>query len=73
MHVLLLGERDLKLERLTRREREILDLVALGKENDEIAFDLGIASKTVAKHLQHVYAKLGVRNRTAAAALRGID
>ena len=73
LYVLLLGERDLKLEKLTSREREVLELVALGTENDEIAFKLGIATATVAKHLEHVYEKLGVRNRTAAAALLDID
>ena len=36
LHVLLLGERDLRVEKLTRREREILGLVALGRENDQI-------------------------------------
>ena len=71
--MLLLGERDLRLEKLTRREHEILEMVALGKENDEISFELGIASTTVAKHLEHVYEKLDVRNRTAAAALLDTD
>jgi DNA-binding CsgD family transcriptional regulator len=73
LHVLLLGENDLRLGKLTRREREILDLVALGRENDEIAFELEVAPATVAKHLEHVYEKLDVRNRTAAAALLDID
>ena len=52
----------------SRRERQILEHVALGKANDEIALELGLASATVAKHLEHVYRKLGVPNRTAAAA-----
>ena len=68
LHVLMLDERDTRIEQLTKRERQILEHVALGKENDEIALELGLASATVAKHLEHVYRKLGVPNRTAAAA-----
>jgi DNA-binding NarL/FixJ family response regulator len=64
----MLDEHDTRLETLTTREREILEHVALGKQNDEIALQLGLASATVAKHLEHVYRKLGVPNRTAAAA-----
>jgi DNA-binding CsgD family transcriptional regulator len=51
---------------LTPRERQILGLVAQGKTNPEIAEILWIAPTTVRKHLEHVYAKLGVRTRTAA-------
>jgi DNA-binding CsgD family transcriptional regulator len=68
LRLLLLDEQDLRLGRLTPREREILDRVAAGRTNAEIAFDLEIARATVAKHLEHVYEKLGVRTRTAAAA-----
>jgi DNA-binding CsgD family transcriptional regulator len=68
-HVLLLDEHDMRIERLTTRERQILEYVANGKENDEIALILGIARATVAKHLEHIYRKLGVPNRTAAAAV----
>jgi DNA-binding CsgD family transcriptional regulator len=53
---------------LTAREREILGLVSEGATNGEIAERLWITPGTVRKHLEHVYAKLGVRNRTAAAA-----
>jgi DNA-binding CsgD family transcriptional regulator len=53
---------------LTEREREVLALVAKGKTNAEIAETLWIAPSTVRKHLENVYAKLGVRTRTAAAA-----
>lgn len=69
--LLFLAEHDRRLERLTPRERQILELVADGHENDAIALELGIASATVAKHLEHVYEKLGVHNRTAAAVLVG--
>jgi DNA-binding CsgD family transcriptional regulator len=51
---------------LTPRESEILDLVAEGKTNPEIAEVLGIAPTTVRRHLENVYAKLGVHTRTAA-------
>jgi DNA-binding CsgD family transcriptional regulator len=68
LHVLMVDERDTRIETLTGRERQILEHVARGKENDEIALQLGLAPPTVAKHLEHVYRKLGVPNRTAAAA-----
>jgi DNA-binding CsgD family transcriptional regulator len=53
---------------LTPREQEILALVADGKSNAEIAAYLWIALGTVRAHLEHIYAKLGVRSRTAALA-----
>ena len=52
---------------LTLREREILALVADGRTNSQIAARLWIAPSTVKKHLEHVYEKLGVGGRTAAA------
>jgi DNA-binding NarL/FixJ family response regulator len=69
LYVLLLDERDSRIEGLTARERQILEHVALGQENDAIGLELGIATTTVAKHLERVFRKLGVPNRTAAAAL----
>ena len=56
---------------LTRREREILGLVAQGRSNAEIAAGLWISPGTVRIHLQHIYEKLGVRSRTAAVARSG--
>ena len=56
-------------ERLTRREREVLELIAAGRSNKRIAFELGIAEKTVKTHVGHVLAKLGVTDRTQAALL----
>ena len=53
---------------LTEREREILDLVAAGKTNAEIAEAIWIAPGTVRKHLENIYEKLGVHSRTAAVA-----
>ncbi len=55
---------------LTRREREIVELVAEGKTNAEIATELWVAPSTVKKHLEHIYAKLGVGRRAAVAATR---
>jgi NarL family two-component system response regulator LiaR len=54
-------------DRLTRREREVLELIAAGRSNKRIAFELGIAEKTVKTHVGHVFAKLGVTDRTQAA------
>jgi DNA-binding NarL/FixJ family response regulator len=68
LHVLLLDEQDLRVEKLTAREREVVERVAFGQDNDAIAVELAIAPRTVAKHLERVYRKLGVTNRTAAAA-----
>jgi ATP/maltotriose-dependent transcriptional regulator MalT len=53
---------------LTVREREVLRLVASGKTNREIASELVISEHTVARHLQNMFAKLGISSRTAAAA-----
>ena len=53
---------------LTDREREVLELVAAGLTNAAIAERLWIARGTVKKHLDNIYGKLGVTNRTAAAA-----
>jgi NarL family two-component system response regulator LiaR len=56
-------------EHLTRREREVLELVAVGRSNKRIALELGIAEKTVKTHVGHLLAKLGVADRTQAALL----
>ena len=55
------------VERLTRREREVLELVAEGRTNAEIGRQLWIASGTVRRHLENVFSKLDVHTRTAAA------
>lgn len=58
-------------ERITPREREIVELVAVGKTNAEIAKLLWISPGTVRKHLENAYEKLEVHTRTGAvAALR---
>lgn len=55
--------------RLTRREEDVLALVARGLTNAEVAAELEIATRTVGKHLEHVYEKLGTRTRTGAVAV----
>ena len=52
---------------LSPREREVLDWVAAGKTNRDIAAILGASPRTVEKHLERIYEKLGVETRTAAA------
>ena len=51
---------------LTRREREILQLVARGHSNRRVARRLWVTEQTVKFHLSNVYRKLGVSNRTEA-------
>jgi DNA-binding CsgD family transcriptional regulator/tetratricopeptide (TPR) repeat protein len=53
---------------LTSREVEVLRLVAAGKSNPEIARQLFLSEKTVARHLSNIFTKLDVASRTAAAA-----
>lgn len=54
---------------LTRREAEVLYWVCRGKTGPDIGEILGSSPRTVNKHLEHIYAKLGVETRTAAAGL----
>lgn len=53
---------------LSRRQREILELLSTGLANKEIADRLGLSTETVRVHLKHIYDKLHVRCRTEAAA-----
>jgi DNA-binding NarL/FixJ family response regulator len=55
--------------RLTARESEVLYWVVKGKTNRDIGDILGLSPRTVTKHLEHVFQKLGVETRTAAAGL----
>jgi DNA-binding CsgD family transcriptional regulator len=58
-------------ENLSVAERRVLELVAAGASNQEVADRLSVSVSTIRKHLEHSYRKLGVTNRTAAvAALR---
>ncbi|MFT2092880.1 response regulator [Paraglaciecola sp. 2405UD69-4] len=64
------GEDKLKAElNITNRESEVLYWLSNGKSNKEIALILNIGSRTVNKHLEQVFAKLGVENRTTAAGI----
>ena len=53
---------------LTKREREVAELVALGRSNREIAGELVLSSRTVGNHVQHILTKLGFANRSQIAA-----
>jgi DNA-binding NarL/FixJ family response regulator len=53
--------------KLSKRETEIVELVARGLANKEIAANLEISVETVRVHLKHIYEKLHVRSRTEAA------
>lgn len=56
------------LHGLTRREIEVLGLVATGKTNRLIATNLGLSEKTVDRHLSNIFDKLAVNSRAAATA-----
>jgi DNA-binding NarL/FixJ family response regulator len=58
---------------LTAREREVLKLVAEGRNNKEIAAALFISPKTASVHVSNILAKLGVTSRTQAAAKAHTD
>jgi two-component system, LuxR family, response regulator FixJ len=60
---------DAKLDSLTKREHEVLDLLAEGHQQDEIARELVISPKTVATHIQRILGKLEVRSRAQAVAV----
>lgn len=60
---------DVRLRVLTDREREVLRLASAGDSNKIISRKLAISEHTVKLHMHHVYEKLGVSNRTAAASL----
>ena len=56
---------DLIADVLSRRELEVLRLVAAGRDNDEVASTLHLSTRTVERHLHNVYGKLGVHGRSA--------
>lgn len=66
---LLAQEHDDPFAQLTKREREVLSLLAQGLSNRDMADRLGVREKTVKSHLGHIFDKLEVRDRTQAALL----
>jgi DNA-binding NarL/FixJ family response regulator len=64
----LLGTRSARPGGLTAREVEVLRLVAAGRTNREIASELVLSDHTVARHLNNIFAKVGVSTRAAATA-----
>jgi pimeloyl-ACP methyl ester carboxylesterase/DNA-binding CsgD family transcriptional regulator len=54
---------------LTRRELDLVELIAQGRDNAQIAATLGLTDKTVRNHITHIYAKLEVENRAQAIVL----
>jgi DNA-binding NarL/FixJ family response regulator len=61
------GAADARLEQMTRREKEVLALIAQGMSNKEIAAALSIAEKTVKTHVSSILGKLNLADRTQAA------
>jgi DNA-binding CsgD family transcriptional regulator len=55
--------------RLTARETEVMDLIAVGRSNGDIARTLFVTEKTVKNHVNRIYAKLNAASRKAAIAL----
>jgi DNA-binding NarL/FixJ family response regulator len=54
---------------LTERERDVLRLIVLGRNNSEIASELYVSEATVKTHINHIFAKLGARDRAHAVVL----
>jgi NarL family two-component system response regulator LiaR len=63
------GARQLDATGVTRREREVLGLLAAGRRTDEVARDLTLSRETVRGHVKSVLRKLGVRTSAAAVAV----
>lgn len=60
------SEESMSKKILTRREKEVYDLLVLNETTDKIAEVLGISEKTVRNHISNVMQKLGVKGRAAA-------
>ena len=63
-----LSKNDQLIEQMTEREMEVMNLLAAGKSNQEIADELFITVRTVKKHTSNIYGKLNVASRTQAIA-----
>ncbi|MGY8791037.1 MAG: helix-turn-helix domain-containing protein, partial [Pseudomonadales bacterium] len=61
--------RFVKIFGITVREAEVLTWIANGKSNSDIGAILDLSPRTINKHLERIFRKLGVENRTAAAAM----
>jgi DNA-binding CsgD family transcriptional regulator len=55
--------------KLTPREAEVLFWISRGKSNHEIGVILGTKTSTICKHVEHIFSKLNVENRTSAAVI----
>lgn len=66
------GQRASSAARLTARELDILQLLTRGRTNGEIGRELHVSISTVKAHIEHIFAKLGVSDRTQAA-VRGLE
>jgi two-component system response regulator DegU len=64
-----LADKDASRERLTDRERQVLEELSMGKTTKQIAESLFLSEETVKSHLSHVYRKLGVGDRVEAVAV----
>jgi DNA-binding NarL/FixJ family response regulator len=62
------GESGSKLDLLSEQERNVLDLLAMGRSNKQIAAEMFLSDKTVKNYVSHILEKLGVASRTEAAA-----
>jgi len=64
---------DQSLTKLSQRQREILRLIAAGESNKQISRVLNISAGTVKSHLESIYRRLNVKNRTQAAMMLSLD
>ena len=71
MHAAPTGGRQSHPRGLSAREVEVLRLVAAGRTNKEIAEELTLSVRTVARHITNIYTKIGARNRAEATAYAG--
>jgi DNA-binding NarL/FixJ family response regulator len=62
-----------KWNSMAERERQVLQALSEGLDNKAIANNLDVSQKTIKKHLNSMYAKLGVTTRTEAALLQGVN